>query len=350
MKEIPKTDSAAIKARQRAVWSRIAQGWERWWDTFERAAQDVSERLVELAGVAPGHRVLDLATGIGEPALTAARRVGSTGQVVGVDQAPMMLALARRRMASLGLPNVEFVEGDLDALGLDQHFDAIVSRWGLMFSLDLDGTLRKLVERLVPGGRFAAAVWAEPDRIPLISVPARVALDALGLSEPPPGAISAFNLSDAGRLLESLASAGLTDLVSERRTVTFEAGSAEEMARFIRETSPVPPELEQLAAARQKEIWDTVAAALRRFARPDGSIAIPNEALLVAGVRPGEAGDLDIRTSEARQVRCPFCGGSDTRLESAFGSTLGFAQYWCGTCRTVFEYLKWEEDGGAIPA
>jgi DNA-directed RNA polymerase subunit RPC12/RpoP len=46
----------------------------------------------------------------------------------------------------------------------------------------------------------------------------------------------------------------------------------------------------------------------------------------------------------ARPVRCPFCGSDDTRLESAFGSTLGFALYWCARCRSAFEYLKWEDE------
>jgi transposase-like protein len=46
----------------------------------------------------------------------------------------------------------------------------------------------------------------------------------------------------------------------------------------------------------------------------------------------------------ARPVHCPFCGSDDTRLESAFGSTLGFALYWCARCRSAFEYLKWEDE------
>jgi hypothetical protein len=70
---------------------------------------------------------------------------------------------------------------------------------------------------------------------------------------------------------------------------------------------------------------------------------MPNEALLVVGTRPQTAGGGE-GSAVAREVRCPFCGGTDTRLESAFGSTVGFAQYWCDGCRTVFEYLKWDEE------
>src|SRR5262249_31611777 len=90
-------DPLAFKAQQRAQWSAVAQGWRRRWTTFERDAQPLSDRLMELAHIDLGQRVLDVATGIGEPALTAARRVGPAGSVVASDQAPPMLAVGRGR-------------------------------------------------------------------------------------------------------------------------------------------------------------------------------------------------------------------------------------------------------------
>ena len=64
-------------------WDEAAAGWTKWWQTFERAAQVVSDRLIDMAGVQPGWKVLDIATGIGEPAVSAARKVGPTGKVLG---------------------------------------------------------------------------------------------------------------------------------------------------------------------------------------------------------------------------------------------------------------------------
>lgn len=343
MSDVSHPDPAAFKAEQRRAWSRAARGWERWWDTFERAAQGVSDRLVELAAVGPGQRVLDVGTGIGEPALTAARRVGPAGRVLALDQAPMMLTVARRRMASLGLPNVEFVEGDLDALQLPERFDAIVSRWALMFSLDVDATLARLVELLVPGGRLAAAVWGEAPLVPTSSLPGRIIREALGLPDRAPGVPTPFDLADPVQLRARLERAGLVDVAAEWRTVAFEFASAEEFGRFVREMARPIPELERQPLERQDAIWAAVADAAREFADARGSIRMPNEALLVAGTRPEMAGGGKASTV-AREVRCPFCDGTETRLESPFGSTLGFAQYWCEGCRTVFEYLKWEEE------
>ena len=73
-------DSEQFKREQRQRWDSVAEGWKEWWQTVEVAAQKVSDRLVELAEIKPGQKVLDIATGIGEPAVTAARKlVGLSG-------------------------------------------------------------------------------------------------------------------------------------------------------------------------------------------------------------------------------------------------------------------------------
>src|SRR5215831_19461365 len=151
-------DPIAFKARQREQWSEVAQGWRKRWAAFEQGAQPLSDRLMELAHIAPGQRVLDVATGIGEPAMTAARQVGPGGSVVAIDQAPQMLAVARERLQEAGIGNVEFVEGDAEAVPLPlDAFDAVVSRWGIMFFHDPVGTLARLRSSLAPGGWLAIA-------------------------------------------------------------------------------------------------------------------------------------------------------------------------------------------------
>src|ERR1700678_4068981 len=117
----PNPDDLKIKAQQRAAWDDSAEGWKRWWPTFERAAQIVNDRLVELANVRAGARVLDIATGSGEPALTAARAVGQSGRGVAVDRSPATPALARERIDAARLNNVDLVESDAESLKLDPH-------------------------------------------------------------------------------------------------------------------------------------------------------------------------------------------------------------------------------------
>ena len=107
-------------------WNSVAPAWQKWWKTIERGTEGVSRRLVELVEIKPGSRVLDIATGIGEPALTAANQVGKSGHVLATDISPQMLSFAKQRAISLGLQDViEFKEGDAETIDLPPStFDA----------------------------------------------------------------------------------------------------------------------------------------------------------------------------------------------------------------------------------
>src|SRR5689334_12609359 len=100
-------DPVAFKAEQRETWASVAPAWKKWWSVIEAGAQSVNEKLVDLARIEPGARVLDVATGLGEPALTAARRAGPRGNVLGVDLSAAMLELARERARAAGIAHVE---------------------------------------------------------------------------------------------------------------------------------------------------------------------------------------------------------------------------------------------------
>ena len=194
-----------------------ADGWKRHWNIWERAAQHINERLVDLAGIRPGHRVLDVATGLGEPALTAARRVGPNGSVVATDLSPAMLVLARQEAARLGLRNVEFHEMDAEEPGLPaQSFAAALCRWALMFLPQLVVALTRLRELLVPQGRFAAAVWARPEKVPFTSVPMGVTTRVLQSVSPPAGAPGTFSLADEEVLRRAFTHAGFAEVAIER--------------------------------------------------------------------------------------------------------------------------------------
>ena len=126
-------DSEQYKEAERQSWDRVANNWQKWWKTIQRGAEKVSRRLIELAEIKPGSRVLDIATGIGEPAITAARRVGSNGNVLATDISPQMLSIAKQRARSLGLQNViEFKEGDIEIIELPSStFDAVPLQMGI---------------------------------------------------------------------------------------------------------------------------------------------------------------------------------------------------------------------------
>ncbi len=280
-------DPVQYKAALRREFGKSAIGWRKWWQTFERGSQHVSDRLVELADVRPGQRVLDVATGIGEPAVTAARRVGPTGLVVATDSAPEMLAIARERAAELGLQNMDFREMDAEALDLPENdFDAILCRWGLMFLPDLAVALGQMWRLLIPGGRLAATVWDVPAKVPSASLPMGVVRRILQLPPPPAGTPGLFSLADSTALEQALTRAGFADVRSERLTVTREFASAKAYVRFQQDiNAPLNAMLADQPAQRQAEVWQAIGEAVQQYATADGSIRMLNEAICVVGRR-----------------------------------------------------------------
>jgi SAM-dependent methyltransferase len=111
------------------------------------------------AGIAPGMRVLDVGCGAGDVSFLAARMVGPTGQVIGVDRAPVAVETARRRALALAVSNTHFVEGDASALAFaepfEEPFDAAVGRLVLEFSSDPVALLRSIAGHVRPGGVIA---------------------------------------------------------------------------------------------------------------------------------------------------------------------------------------------------
>jgi ubiquinone/menaquinone biosynthesis C-methylase UbiE len=191
-------DANQFKMGQRQNWDSVAEGWKQWWDAFEKGAQRLSNRLIELAKIKSGQRVLDIATGIGEPAITAAKIVGTSGHVLATDISAQMLGIAKERAASLGLQDIiEFKESDAEILELpDSAYDAVLCRWGLMLLPNLDATLSKIHDSLVSGGRFAAAVWADASKVPIISLAARIISEQLRMPPPLAGVPNPFSLAD----------------------------------------------------------------------------------------------------------------------------------------------------------
>ena len=227
-------DPNQFKMAQREGWNSVAKGWKEWWEPFEKGAQKLSQRLIELAEIKPGQKILDVATGIGEPSITAAKVVGNGGHVLATDISGQMLAIAKERATFLRLQDIiEFKESDAENLDLpNSSFDAALCRWGLMLLPNLDAAIGKIYSSLVSGGRFAAAVWADATKVPIISLATRIIGSQAQMSAPPPGVPNPFSLADTNKLENSLVGAGFRDIHIDTVNVTFEFESGEEYCRY----------------------------------------------------------------------------------------------------------------------
>lgn len=282
-------DPVTFKRAQRATWNAISSGWARCQDEFERGGRPVTAKLLELAGVKPGHAVLDVGTGTGEPALTAASVVGPLGHVTGIDLAPEMVALARQRAD--GVENAEFVVADVESWELPPAaFDVVLSRWGLMFAVDHVAAFEAVAKVLVPGGVLAAAAWAAPGSLaPMMSLGFQALASRLDLPPAAPGTPSPFSLGDPDALGAELVAAGFREVEITPFTVPFVLDSPERYVEFTKVVSP--PFLKAMVAGRfgsedDPETWAAVARAVEPYRSGDGKISLPSKTLLLRAVAP----------------------------------------------------------------
>jgi ubiquinone/menaquinone biosynthesis C-methylase UbiE len=279
-------EARELDERQRELWRRGAQGWERHQESLRHKSAPVSQWLVDAIDPQPGERVLELAAGPGETGFMIAQRLGPKGGLLSTDQAPEMVEVARRRASELGLTNVEFAVVDAQELELERGaFDAVVCRWGYMLMADPDEAMRRTRLALRDGGRLALATWDRPDRNLWLAAPV-LALVGHGAMPPPnPADPSPFALPDPADVERRLRSAGFSDARSER--VEFKQGYPS-FDHYWQETmdmaAPIAGAVSALPPADAEAVRGSARQTLSQFTAPDGEIKVPAVAVVVAAV------------------------------------------------------------------
>jgi ubiquinone/menaquinone biosynthesis C-methylase UbiE len=200
--------SSQDKREQQQTWTGAIDWWRTYAEMEARLTAAVSERMLDLAGLAPGMRVLDIASGSGEPALAAARRLGLSGHVLATDLIPAVLELAKERATRAGLTNVEFRVADAESLEVPEaSFDVATLRWGLMYIPDAAAALARIRRALKPGGVLVIAAWAAPEQVSF-TLPRRILARHREMPPVAPDAPAVSRYGDPGRLRTVLDTAG----------------------------------------------------------------------------------------------------------------------------------------------
>ena len=240
--------------------------------------QEWAPRMAEAARLAPGQKVLDVACGTGVLAREAATRVAPGGSVAGLDRNEGMLAVARLRA-----PAIEWRVGRAEALPFDAGaFDAVVSQFGLMFFEDRAAALKEMWRVLRPGGRLAVAVWDALDHSPGYSDMTKLLQRLFGdrianeLRAP-------FALGDPEIFRSLFAQAGIANVA-----IRTPAGTA----RFPSLESWVHTDVKGWTLAdliddnQYHTLLRQAAESLKRYVRPDGTVAFSAPAHIATAVKP----------------------------------------------------------------
>jgi len=256
-----------------------AASWRKYAAARDAYMAATTNRLLDMAGVGIGSRVLSLGVGTGGEAFEAAKRVGPSGHVVATDLSPAMVAGAQAEAAAVGITNIEFRVMDAQHLDFpDGAFDAVTSRNVLMFVPDLAGALAEIKRVLRSPGRVGASVWSTGRRNPRIADPL-VAARVLGAHVPGSATYQlAMRLARPSVLRVALSQAGFTHIQQQLVPLVAEYLSLDDAVDTAMDQPPTAELVALLGAdgdARMRR------ALKRRWAKYGAHL--PGEQLVVGG-------------------------------------------------------------------
>ena len=273
-------------------WSGSAPYWAKHREVIRHMFAPVTEALVEEAQIGSGQSVLDIGTGPGEPALTIAPLVGPKGKIFGVDPIPEMIAAARREASRLGLSNAQFAVSSADRLPFPTNtFDAVVSRFGVMFFPSPLDAVREMLRALKPGQKLVFAVWHFAERNPFHCSLSRVVDRYVDSTSPEPDALDAFRFAAPGKLRRILDEAAVTVPAERLLPFTIDVPMSVEdyWALRLEMSAKLREKISMLSQEQMTELTGQVLDSVREYST-DRGICFPAEVLIVSGAKGPSVG------------------------------------------------------------
>ena len=263
------------------------QAWVELQDLMDRLNQPISEVLVAQAGSADVRRVLDVGCGAGATTLDMARRLGPDGVCIGVDVSGPLLAAARQKARSEDVTNVDFIQGDAQSHAFDaEAFDAVISRFGVMFFEDFDAAFANLLRAVRPGGKLVFACWRSPAENPLSQAPLEAAAPFLpsAAPRPPREGPGRWAFADPDKVRGILERSGWRQIEIAPLDAPTPL-SFDELMRLSLQLGSLGPMLGQASAAVRTQVRDAVAARMQPFVDGDGRVGMTAACWLVTARR-----------------------------------------------------------------
>ena len=273
-----------VRDKQRETWNKFSGGWKRWDEFVMQFLRPVGEELIKAVHLKENSVVLDVATGTGEPGLTAAS-IAKKGKVIATDLAEDMIAVANENAQARKLSNFSTKVCDAGAMPFsDEYFDAVLVRMGFMFFPDTNQCAKEIFRVLKKGGRVSASVWAAPEKNPWATTIIGTVNKMAGVEPPPPDTPGLFRCAKIGMMKDVFEKAGLKN-VSEKEIIgTRDFDNPQQYWDFmISIAAPVVAVLNKADESFQKQIKETVLDITAKNFSSGGRISFPWTAAIITG-------------------------------------------------------------------
>jgi ubiquinone/menaquinone biosynthesis C-methylase UbiE len=263
---------------QRYGWDKAADYYEGFW---EQQLEPAQTRLLEMAGLAPGERVLDIACGTGLVSFRAAEQVGPEGHLLGTDISDKMVEAARVLAADNKFHRTAFERMDAENLSVDEGaFDAALCALGLMYVPDPAKALIEMKRALKPGGRAVSAVWGRRDRcgwaeiFPIVD--SRVKSEVCPLF---------FQLGTGDVQASVFERAGYEQIETDRLATTLYYDTREDALGAAFDGGPVALAYSRFDDKTKEEAHAEYLVSIEPYRKDDG-YEIPGEFVITRGIKP----------------------------------------------------------------
>ena len=248
-----------LSNQQKQQWNTFSPGWKKWDNWVMYFLGPMGKEIINLLDIQEDDRVLDLATGTGEPGLSIAEKA-KKGSVTGVDISEGMLEVAKENAARRGIKNYKTIVADATELPFeDNTFDAISCRMGFMFFPDMDLAAAELYRVLKPGGRLATCVWGDPEKNYWATAVIGPVMQLMQQSPPPPGAPGLFRCAKPEIMQNTLNGAGFKNINYKEAKNSAEVESIDFYWQYMNDiAAPIVSAMEKADDDMKHRIKDAV--------------------------------------------------------------------------------------------
>ena len=272
-----------IREQQRQTWNKFSSGWRKWDNHVLSWLKPVGDELIKSVSLKENYNVLDAATGTGEPGLTAATFV-LKGKVTGQDLAEDMLELAKENARVRGIKNYETVSCDVSKMPFpDNHFDALMARFGFMFFPDMQMAANEMTRITKPGAKISTSVWGLPEKNAWATVILGTINQMMQIPPPPDGAPGLFRCAKPGMMKAIFEKAGLKNVSEKEVSGINSFDSAEQYWEFMNDiAAPVVGALSKADEEMKSKIKSSALEKAQKFSS-NGKISLPWCAVVITG-------------------------------------------------------------------